>query len=79
VSNYRNRAPCWLLALEDAIDIAGRASVHIDGISPVGDQVRAFDAPINSAVERIGNILPIVRDYSRASVSRERSVRRQHS
>src|SRR6476646_9163818 len=28
----------WLLAAEDAIDIAGRASVHVDRIGPVGYQ-----------------------------------------
>ncbi len=33
----------WLLALEDAIDVAGRAPVLIDQISPIGDQAAAGD------------------------------------
>ena len=32
-----------LLALEDAIDIAGRAPVLVDEIGPIGDQAAAVD------------------------------------
>ena len=38
-----NRKIGRLLALEDAIDIAGRASVLVDPIRPVGDQAAAGD------------------------------------
>ena len=33
----------WLLALEDAIDVAGRAPVLVDEIRPIGDQAAAGD------------------------------------
>ena len=31
----------WLLALENAVDVAGRATVIVDQISPIGDQAAA--------------------------------------
>jgi hypothetical protein len=34
----------WLLAFEDAVDIAGRAPVHVDPIRPIGDQAAADHA-----------------------------------
>ena len=33
----------WLLALEDAIDVAGRPPVLVDVVSPVGDQAAGGD------------------------------------
>ena len=33
----------WLLALEDAVDVAGRAPVLIDPIRPIGDQAAGGD------------------------------------
>ena len=33
----------WLLALEDAIDVAGRAPVLVDEIRPIGDQAAGGD------------------------------------
>ena len=33
----------WLLALEDAIDVAGRAPVLVDDIRPIGDQAAVGD------------------------------------
>src|SRR5262249_17371177 len=33
----------WLLALEDPVDVAGRAPVLVDHFSPVGDQPAASD------------------------------------
>ena len=38
-----NRQDRWLLALEDTIDVAGRAPIGVDRIRPVGDQSAAAD------------------------------------
>ena len=44
----------WLLALEDAIDVASRAPVRVDPIRPVGDQAAASDE--RAVVEMAGSL-----------------------
>src|SRR5262245_23687859 len=38
-----HRKISWLLALEDAVDIAGGAPIRVDAICPVGNQAAAGD------------------------------------
>ena len=63
----------WLLALEDAIDVAGRAPVLVDNIRPVGDQAAAGDEE-TFAVDR-GQLVPGRQrdDQFAMNVSRPRS------
>ena len=63
-----------LLALEDAIDVAGRAPVLVDEISPIGDQAAAGDE-VASVVDR-GQLVPgRQRDDQLAMTHRQRARR----
>jgi len=37
------RKICRLLALEDAVDIAGRSTILVDNVRPIGDQTALGD------------------------------------
>jgi hypothetical protein len=64
-----------LLALEDAIDVGGRASVRVDCIRPVRDQAAALDV-VAVGVDRGQEVASAQRDDQLSMSCRQRA--RQH-
>jgi hypothetical protein len=67
-----------VLALEDAIDVAGRAAVRVDRIRPVGDQATGFDV-VAVVVDRGQLVLGRKRDDQVAMNHRQRAPRQDHA